>query len=192
MYLSSPLCKFSIDTYHYFFDCPLHNEIRQQRMQNLISWKYFNSRSPVWTKWSFSWHEYHDIQTRTHIHPPQQRFVALILNTNLKITKIHFKHVTQLLSIHASRSLPNITPVEPRLARLSDSFILSLSLTFTILYDPVTYLQPTNCLLNYILRLTLFLELDLCWCTRCSLTNYSEKRLCTSSWAFFSILILLF
>ena len=50
MYLSSPLCKFSIDTYHYFFDCPLHNEIRQQRMQNLISWKYFNSRSPVWMK----------------------------------------------------------------------------------------------------------------------------------------------
>ena len=54
---------------------------------------------------------------------------------------IQFKHVTQLFFINVSRSLPNITPIESRLA--NDSFIFSISLTFTILY-PVTYQQPTH------------------------------------------------
>ena len=35
--IDSPHCQCDVieDTYHYFFDCPLHNEIRQQLMQNL-------------------------------------------------------------------------------------------------------------------------------------------------------------
>jgi len=47
----------------------------------------------------------------------------------------------QLFSIHVSRTLHNIAPIEPRLAK--DSFIFSVSLTFTILY-PVTYLLPSK------------------------------------------------
>ena len=99
------------DTYHYFFDCPLHNEIRQQLMQNLSFLGNISIRDLLFGRNDLSWHKHHDIQTRTHIHPPQQTFLTLKLNTNLKTTNIQFKHVTQLLPILVSRSLSNITPL---------------------------------------------------------------------------------